>query len=677
MAQYNWDQFSQYLRRNPQFLPRIGDLLQYLTKASYEKWCADKTAEEFGKFVLFVWEDTTLSQDAVQFLAQKVFPYLQAEQASRLMEKIENFPTDDAAEAIRVLGKIIDSSPQTKKPGTGKIDGPQEVKPVRAQIRRSVPANTPMDGALREAIKEETFCIAGAAPTTSFWTKLFPQKKNSLLVAAPLHDQELESLRVETLVSVRAATLPWISLPEEKDLLASKAKDVLKIVTAMAGSHNLSREQQQSIQQVKNAMLVRTKLLTQSEIVLNIINQGMRSFQHTLDRISQVVGNKKINKKLREHLQLKAEEQLAAHGTLFRKQLESCQGLVDFENLMERYPLESHSTVKYYADIRIIRSVKLAYDSYARAPEKLTQILNKHMGVHGEVNIKAKLSQLLLTSTVDLALLKKIERESNLSRLIDKLNKIQSHPQATIHVKKLYQLLKGFADPECNSTLAELKAGLNELSPPLAKKIHAIARQSIQREVQREAESILKSRADTVDALQRLENLPANPRYHDPGLTLYGYTVENFGDKLNSIDSHASNLEYLIQHVFPSDRVPKELHALILSAKKEQLKAGKKSVESCLKQIRNLQTRIAKHDSLQLRIELLNLLQSHGKVEFSQDPGFSSVNGYALANLVTAYYNVPNRTTITLPEYIIPAIREPLKEMIDEERKRQLKKLGQ
>ncbi len=93
-------------------------------------------------------------------------------------------------------------------------------------------------------------------------------------------------------------------------------------------------------------------------------------------------------------------------------------------------------------------------------------------------------------------------------------------------------------------------------------------------------------------------------------------------------------------------------------------------------QLQKIQERIGKRDPLQLHKELRDLLKSHGKVEFSEDPTFASITGYEIANRVNRYYNDPKRTTIDLPEYIIYIIREPLKEMIDEERAKQLKKMG-
>jgi hypothetical protein len=166
-----------------------------------------------------------------------------------------------------------------------------------------------------------------------------------------------------------------------------------------------------------------------------------------------------------------------------------------------------------------------------------------------------------------------------------------------------------------------------------------------------------------------------NPRYHTPEITLYGYAPQVVYEKIHSVDGRNPQIENMLHHVLSNPNVPGTLFSLVVEAKKEQAKGQKKTVESCYQQLQRLQSRMKNYEPFQLRSELIALFKSHGLVNFAERSVSVTINGYDISTLIGDFYNIPNRTTIDLPDDIVANIRELLKDLIDQERARQMKKL--
>jgi hypothetical protein len=538
-----------------------------------------------------------------------------------------------------------------------------------------------VDRSLMEVLHEETFSSASLSPWKSLkrnLTSFMRRKEQTILeIRSPLADSELESFRAETLVSFDAGTvIPWTAVPNEESLAQAKGKDLLRVVSGLAGHSNLSREQSNLISRFKNSLVIRSRLLTQTEIILNIVNHGIRSYLHTLEKLAQITTNKKINKKIAEYLKAISEPEVVAHGAQFRKDFDACQTHEELDRLMVRYVLNSMSTIKSYKELHIIRALKQLLQSYAKEPQNLQKILNKYLGSYGEANIKNKLSQLLVTSTSDAEILKKIGKERDLQALLAAVGKSKSQPQSGQHAEKLSQLLKSFVDPHSRVGFGEFKASLNLFSPLLVSKICSVAKDSLSKELQKEVSRTLAASGDATQHLQDLDRLLTNPRYNEAQVTLYGYPPQLIYDKIHSVDGRSPNAENLLRHILSNAQVPPRLFLLVTEAKRELVKAGKKTTESCHQQLVKLQGRIKNRETLQLRSELINLFKAHGTVNFAVSEERVSVNGYDIATMIAEFYNIPNRSTIDLPADIISDIRDLLKDLIDQERTRQLKQMG-
>lgn len=555
---------------------------------------------------------------------------------------------------------------------------PQEKKRKQAHVQQDL-----LDVLQEETVTAATSAQSATPAASSRWanlrtsiSKLLQGREQTILeVTSPLQESELESLRVQTLVDFSAsATISWPGLPNEQALWQGKAQDFLKLLNGIA-SHHLGKEQNQVVTQLKNAIVVRSKLLAQPEIILNIINQGLRSYHHTLDRLAQVTSYKKCNKKIWEYLHHLSENHLVGHGDEFRKALDKCIHYDALETLLLQYPLASVSTIKHYQALQIIRAVKQIKLSYDRSPQNLMHIMNKYLGAHGEVPAKEKLSKLLVTSALDAEILQKIQKERTLTGIVQALAKAAAGTQATAYTEKLYQVVRTFADPQYKVSFADFKIGLNAFSPALISKISNVSRESIQEELRKEVGRILSAKTSPVLRLENLDETLTNPRYQETFIKIYGYPPQVLHEKIHAIPGHTPDIEKLLRHLLTGPNVPQALFTLVAEAKKNQLRSGKKTTESCLQQLNRLGNRLQNHEIFNLHSELVSLFQSHGTVNFADTASSMSLSGYDIAKFITDFYNVRNRTTIELPEDIVAAIRQPLKEMVDQERERQLKKM--
>lgn len=176
--------------------------------------------------------------------------------------------------------------------------------------------SSPLSRELHQVFEEkEEHTFAAHKPKLSVvqrWSMKISQKKAQTILstAFPLNDYEMESVRTQTLVSFHnaASVIEWPSSLKEKELEKTKPQDFLKILNFFLTKGDLSGQNRSAVTQLKNALIVRTKLLTEESIIINIINQGYRSFCHTLDRLAFLTSNKKINKNAWEYLYFETEK---------------------------------------------------------------------------------------------------------------------------------------------------------------------------------------------------------------------------------------------------------------------------------------------------------------------------------------------------------------------------------
>ena len=551
------------------------------------------------------------------------------------------------------------------------------------RVRKDSGSESSMQGDLLQLFNEETIHSAsGRGGRLGAWNRLTAKlnlrSQTVLSTASPLVDQELETLRVQTLVALNASgtLLSYITLPRESDLLKARPQDILKILKGIAAQSSLDKAAWEFLNKLKVAINVRNKLLSERQIIVNIINQGLRSFHHTLDKLARLTTNKKLNRKLWEYLHYFAEQDLIAHAADFRKELERCRTCDELDSFLTRYTMESRSVFRKYSDLEIIRSVKRIKYEYDRKPKKLMRIMNRHLGANGEANIKDKLSQLLLTSAADADIFDIVRKEKNLRHLLARLEKLSQRKLFSDSASSLANLLRAFVDSSNKFSFLQFKTSLNSLAPVLRNTILAIARHSLKQELTEQIGQILREENDVATKLEAVIYLFADPRYHDNLIQLYGHPVKTLEEKIQSISSTAPDLERLVPHVFSGSQMPKKMLRLIIDGKKARTLASQKTVDNCLQALIKLELRLNKREILNLRNELTNLFKSFGFVTFSSKTAPTSISGYDIANMIAEYYNDPARSTIELPNLISSRVRSQLKRIIEDDRARQLKKMG-
>lgn len=727
MADYSFRKLSKEVKSNPAILYDISRFIRYLCSPSSKRLAKGKNADIFVNVLLHVMQDQKLPKSMTTFFIKAIFPYLDSGKTLYMLDQVEKLSPKKVDESLKLLQQIINldfmerlpkpkgffaswgfgkkkqnlkdetfvsspefedetvaasykksSSSKRKKSGSSNSARVKKLNENIEKVKNKIHKNAQVEQELLDAFKEETIFSSPRSKLSPFkrLTSKFSMKVETVLsTSSPLQDSELETLRVQTLVAFdkRASIQKWIPYAKEGGLYEAKPKDFLKTIKAHS-LMNLSPSAKQTIDYVKNALMIRTKLLTEKDIIVNIINKGTRSLNHTIDRLSGLTNNKKLNKKIWQYLFYVVNNKLLQYDNIFRKNLESCNSTEKLNKVLDCFELESNSIFSKYPNLKIVRSVKKIKQGYDKNPGKIVKLMNKYIGKHGEVNIKAKLDQLLLSSAADLEILRKIKNEKDIWSLERKLLKINS-PTLKSSATQLAELIHTFLDPTNNKlSFKQFKAGFNSFSEAIGTRISIIARQSLQKFLNKEIQSLITSNQDASEKMHDLRKILRNPRYDEPSIKIYGYKAKDLDDKIQSINFRAPDLKRIIKHIL-SNKVPDSLVQIIIESKKQKGKAGQKTLENCYLAIKGIEEKVKKKQPVQIRKELVSIFKTYGMINVSKSK-MSILNGYDLAQLITNFYQTPKRTTIDLPNTIDDRIHRVVKSIIDEERAKQLKKMG-
>ncbi len=665
MANYSFEKFTSELKKEPTLLVEIISFIEYVTTPASRKMAQGKTPQEFANVLSFLVENNKLSQDMLKFLAERIFYYLESGKIAVLQQRLAQVKqAKNVAKSLSPLRTLLDSSAITQR---------------SSQIKKSSTFVSSDPPKIRQRL--ETFISSPVKSITRMFKKNVSPLSNRfetiLGTNSPLESDELEDLRAQTLVSLnnKQSSIKWIALPQQDNLKKSKPKDFVKTLKGFEVMSELSREQRQVVSSLRNSLLIRAKLLTEEEIICNIINQGKRSFYHTLNRLSNLTNHRGVNKKSRSYLLAVSDEKLKKHAEIFRDRLDKCNSLQSLDSNLGKYTLASSSIYRLYADLRIIRSVKQVRDKFNQNPQKLEALMNKYLGTYGEANLKVKLNELLASNIVDAYIYKQIHRTKNVSQAVEALRKISSHNDIGKTATKVIHLLERIIDSGNRVSFQNFQTSLNFVSDGVRTKLQLLVRKELKDSLLAQVSQVSSSSLSPSEKLMKVRNFLQNPCYHDSEITLFGESPFHLDKKIDHVKGLESQLSQMISYHFPNPKIPSWFFEILEKGKSEEINSGKKTSENCYRDLGKIERRFERRELYHLRGELVNLFKLYGSVSFADIDSTILLNGYSVAKSIQDFYNQPNRTTIELPSHMQANIRDLLKKMIDKERARQVKKL--
>ncbi len=606
---YSFDHFAKEIKKQPGSFPAVMQWLEYLSSSFCQRQAKGKTELEFANIVLLA-KERDLPKNMLEFLVKNIYLHLRDDRQAVIEAILPQLSKTDIAGSLKLLRKIL-STPiaiqETARKGSlfswfKKTPQPQTSPKSDETIVSSLPKTSlapnalwdetlvssqqptatppkpkpgPLDAMFEDALESvpmETLMVSGRSMSiierfTSRWSSA--KVETILSTGSPFQDAELESLRMQTLVTLNrpGSVLAWTSFPKEQELYTSKHEIFIKLVQGMSTRSDLNPKVRALLTNLKNSINIRAKLLTEPGILCNIIKQGMHSFQHTLDRLTELTDNKKINQKIWEYLHWITHNELMKQSDVFRKKLLDCQTCEDLDKILEQFSV-SASILKKYPNLGIIQSIHQIKTTYSKYPSSLIKILNKYLGVHGEVNIKEKMSKLLLTSEAEAKIFQELSGSKSLGQLQERLGKLQSKPDLIGIVEKLGTLLDTFLDINNHFSFSQFITSLNTFAPVIRHKVVALVRPEIQKEIKDKFASIIASPESAADKLFALTKVLENPRYHDNFIQMYGYEVKVLLEKVQSIKpGNEPNLSHLVRHIISNPQAPDTFIEIIAEGK--------------------------------------------------------------------------------------------------------------
>ncbi len=620
---YSFDYFSKEIKQKPELLPLVLSWIKYLSSEFCQRQAKGKTEMEFASIVLLT-REKNIPPELLQFLVKNIYMALRENRTDAIQKALNqtaNTVTPNILQSLKALKTILylpvqDSTGRrsifswfSKKPlksdatktfisSSGNTKAGEQTfissgdpfssdqtfisSPApKAKIKASEPIS--LDQNFREALEHshplEEAKIKGRELNlmqrlTSHWHS--QKVKTILSTNSPLVDIEIETLRMQTIVSLNKASsvLVWSSFPKEEDLRTCKPEIFFKLLQAISQREDIPSSAKPLLAQLKNSLTIRNKLLTDPQIIPNILQQGIRSWNHTLDRLSDLTTDKKINKKIWAYLQYVSHVKIVEESEIFRRKFLDCSNSEELDKLLSQYSPTKNIVKKYPAlgFISALQKVKACYD---QDPGGLIRYMNKYLGVYGEANTKEKLSKLLLTNEADASIAKEIQGCKTLVALQEKLGKLSQRIATSSYAEKLQTLIAMFLDPNQHLAFQQFCISLNGYSPSIRHKITNIVRQSMQKELNEKIVMLYQnSNSSSLSRLLDLYKILENTRYHDPMIQIYTYDAKILLEKLQNIKaSNDPNLPQLAKHIISNPLVPKEFLDLIVEGKRSQSRA--------------------------------------------------------------------------------------------------------
>lgn len=453
-----------------------------------------------------------------------------------------------------------------------------------------------------------------------------------------------------------------ISKKKRKSLIDCNSNDFLPTVKGMLLSSKLEDSQREILTQMKDSLLIRQKMLTQPETVLDIINYGEKTFHKILQSLSQITNKRKINRQIYHYLLQQIEPLLINHHTDFRREIQKTAHLQGLKNLLSKYPLKRLSTVSKYKELQIIYKTKCITREYEKTPHKLIAILNLYLGTTGETNIRKVLPKILHTNDINLRVINALYGDRYLEDLLKTLRELQKQAQCKNIALPLEQIINSFFSNK-KFSFTEFKTSLNFVPGKLQSRIAALVRRKLQEQLTVQVNNILVQEGRYI---RRYNDLLAHlqcAQYEGADLVLYGVAPQNIAQRIKSITYQERTIDRAIQHAFSELKIPHDLVTLIKKAKSAQQLVQQKDLPNCIRILEKIHNMLQKQEPINLRKAIISLFKQHGNVNFSTSS--KTITGYTIAHNLSRFFNDHTVDKLNIPEEINTTVYERLNSIME------------
>lgn len=465
--------------------------------------------------------------------------------------------------------------------------------------------------------------------------------------------------------------LSWSYPAHLKKLYECEAKDTFRVLKGITALDKLSKDEQKTLTQLKETMVIREKVLTQPEASLDMINYGMKKFHRVLKYAGNLTNVPRLNKKIAAYFLHVVESHTEEAAKVFRQGIENCSSYPQLKCFMKRYPLYRLSVVEHYKTLQVILLVYNIIRDFEENPQNLTSILNRYLGACGEVNVRNHLVKVLIASHITERIWEVLEEERHLEGMLKKLERLKkSHCKGM--ADSLHKVLTTFLSGDGKFTFTDLQASINFMPEKIQKRITLVMRQKLEEDLLIRVNTVLMRHGNYLKRLQDLRLYFVDPRYHGASISIFGYHPQKLEEKISRLDSSYDSTSKL-RHIFSHPQIPENFLELIEKAQRAQVAAQEKNVPNCLQILKKIENSIRQREQVHLHRVLVSLFKFHGEVNFAIQP--STCYGYQVADEINRFYQTPDRIELSLHDTILPDIKNLIKSMVENERKRQLQKM--
>lgn len=509
--------------------------------------------------------------------------------------------------------------------------------------------------------------ISEASKTFHRESKLFQQSP----VGALLKDGDEESAEFEeTLLSMSMEPTGALRLPESLQQLLAKAKgkSLLDNIINLPQMFNLDSQQKNILTELRYLLVLRGNSLTRQKTLIAFINEGTARLERKVEELSRVTESRTFNKQVRQYFAKLVNDSLQNYHEAFRQDFFACKNADEVACYLENYTLTSTTTLARYRNLKIIAKIKQVQQALEQEPGELEKILAATFGPH-EQEFRKVLVEHYIKKGDENTLWAAIARAQDLPGLMLHVLRLQGKAEFKSMATRIASLIEVFLDSGGRTSLEKLQTSLNFLPSVSRDKVCQLVRARLYVELEQKVQEILSSTEQEEKRFRNFLALLQNPRYHHPGLKLYGYPVQILAGKVSQIRSQKETME----QAFSEGSVPQEILGLICEDQEMEMVGRAKTIDNCIKELKRLATAHVQPQPGQLLKSLLKVFNCYGKINLTEAESFDVVNGYQIAQQIVRFYNEPRRTCIELPDNLHPDIATLVKQLVDGERERQLR----
>ena len=607
-------------------------------------------------------------EDEVAFLVRKATALDPRKRYSAPIEFVQ-----DAKEALKVV--------------EGKLAPGHKISPLRPSQQLKMEAKRKTTLFLPKMEKVSEIFMTATRYETVAHTETF-NREMQIFNASPVgtllqesekeQDQEFE----ETLLTMSMAPKAALKITPEFEKLINissghfsmfwkKGRNLLEnVLSLLKTPDSLPPEVKTTLGELRYLLLLRGKYLTKQQTIIDFIVHGNKRIKLKVDEMSRITQSSSFNKIVHQYFYELVVSHLKAYNRVFRGDVLSCKNIDELSCYLQNYSNAS-SVIQQYSDLQIIKQMLDVYDKLESNPEKFKEIIDKYFGHPKDKDIYKVLTTFYLKKGDENNFWGAVSRSVDLSSFMGHLMRLKEQNEFKSLSTRVISLLEVFLDSGGRTSLEKLKTSLNFIPKTPRDKICVLVRRRLAKELQAKVNELVASE-DREKRLKAFVMLLQNPRYHSPGIKLYGYPAKNLAAKINKLRYRKESVE----QIFHAQPIPQEIIGLVYENIEMEISARAKTLQNALRDLEILKKKTEQKRPASLLKALLKIFNTYGKLNFANEKSFYVIDGYRIARHILRYYNDPTRQMIDLPNHIRQDVHALVKNLIDTERKRQLKGLS-